>query len=127
MERTEVIEKQVTHEGQLVTPLDHPRSFDYGNATMSTASGVIYTPSSGKDVYIKQMIVTEYSGTAGRVRLIDTSGNIIPFVNVNANTTVTWDPRPAACGETHGTIGYVTETFHGEMTLVVQVDPKRIE
>lgn len=121
-----------TKESRLVIPLDHPRSFDYGNATISTAttvSGAIFTGCSGKDVYIKHMIVTEYSGTDSLMRLTDASGNITPLIPVGANTCVTWQPRPAVAGPIHGPVGapgvyYVTDgAFYGEVTVIVQIDP----
>lgn len=131
METRDVREKHVTKEGRLVVPLDHPRTFDYQNVSINAtdaASGVVYTPLSGKDVYIKQMLVSELSGTDGVVWLQDSSGNICPPIPVLGNTAVTWDVRPAACGPTHSTIYWETgAAFNGEMTLVVQVDPKRLE
>ncbi len=122
-----------TDEGALVIPLDHPRSFDYANEAIAAGgahSGAMYTPCSGKVPYIKHMIVTELSGTdGGHIWLQDNSGHICPPIPVAANTCVTWDPRPAACGPTHGTIYWETNAngFYGEMTLIVQVDPQVIE
>ena len=131
MEKTEVHEKNVTMKGKLVVPLDHPRTFDYQNVSANAAaaaSGALYTPLSGKDVYIKQWLVSELSGNAGVIWLQDNSGHICPPIPVQANTVVSWDPRPAACGPTHGTIYWETgAAFNGEMTLIVQVDPQRIE
>jgi len=131
MDKTEVWEKNVTDEGSLVVPLDTPRSHDYRHTTINVAqgaaSGAIYTPCSGKDVYITQLLVSELSGTAGVVWLQDSSGHICPPIPVTANTLVAWDANPV-CGETHGTIYWeVGGAFHGEMTLTVQVDPKRLE
>lgn len=122
-----------TKEGRLVIPLDHPRTFDYGNATIATASttsGAIFTACSGKDVYIKEMIVSEYSGTDGLIRLTDASGNITPLIPVEANGCVAWQPRPAVAGPIHGPAGavgvyYVTDgAFYGEVTVLVQIDPQ---
>ena len=129
-EKTLTQEQNETKEGQLVTPMDHPRTFDYRNVDIITTSGVMYTTQSGKEAYIKQWIFTELSGTASRVWLHDISGWICPPINIPANTTVTWDVRPAACGPTHGTIGYETEVgaqFWGNATLIVQIDPKRTQ
>ena len=129
-------EKEVNHpqhrtkEGALVIPLDDPRTYDYQNVAVTAISGAAYTPSSGKDIYIKQLIATELSGTDSRLWLQDSSGNIIPPINIDANTTTVLQIRPAALGPTHGTIYYETETtprFYGELTIIVQVDPKRIE
>lgn len=119
-----------TKEGALVIPLDDPRTYDYDNTTVTALSGPAYTPCSGKDIYIKELIATELSGTDSRLWLQDSSGHIIPPINIDGNTTTVLQVRPAAIGPTHGTIYYETETaarFYGEITLVVQVDPKRIE
>jgi len=123
-----------TKEGRLVIPLDKPRTFDYNEEEISTgsaASGSLYIACSGKDVYIKQLLVTEYSGTDSNIRLADASGNITPYIPVAANTCVTWDPRPSACGPLHdvGNSGIVVfyntdGAFYGAATLIVQVDPK---
>jgi len=130
-EKTVTQQQYETKEGQLVVPMDHPRTFDYKNANITAVSGVMYATASGKEAYIKQFIVTELSGTNNtRVWLQDSSGWICPPLNVPANTTVTWDVRPAACGPTHGTIYYETEAgarFYGNATLIVQIDPKRTQ
>lgn len=131
MEKTEVWAKNVTREGQLVVPLDKPRSMDRAHAIIGATqtSGTFYTIQSGKQGYIKQLIITELSGTAGRFWLSDNSGYIIPPVVINANTTVTWDPRPAAM-PTWGNILWQTEAgnrVYGRASLIVQVDPARNE
>lgn len=132
-EKTLAHVQERTKEGRLVIPLDHPRTFDYGNATISTAastSGAIYTACSGKDVYIKEMLVCEYSGNDALIRLTDASGNITPLIPVDANTCVTWQIRPAVAGPIHGPAGaigvyYVTDgAFYGEISVYVQIDPQ---
>lgn len=131
MEKTVTQEKKITIEGQLVTPLDDPRTYDRNHAVIgaSYTSGTMYTLASGKQAYIKQFVVTELSGSAGRIWLSDNSGYICPPINIAANTTVTWDVRPAAC-PTWGTIFWQTEAasrLYGRGTLIVQIDPQRIE
>ena len=123
-----------TKEGRLVIPLDHPRTFDYNNESINkttVGSGALYTACSGKDVYIKHMIVTEYSGTDSNIKLVDASGDITPYIPIAANTCVTWDPRPAVCGPLHSVtnsgcvVFYNTDgAFYGQVTLVVQIDPQ---
>lgn len=131
MEKTITQEKKITLQGQLVTPLDDPRTYDRDHQIIGAAqtSGIMYTLASGKQAYIKQWIVTELSGSAGKVWLSDSSGYIVPPINIAANTTVTWDVRPTAC-PTWGNIFWQTEAgsrLYGRATLVVQVDPQRIE
>ena len=132
-EKTLMHQQKRTKESRLVIPLDHPRSFDYGNATIATASttsGALYTACSGRDVYIKELIVTEYSNTDSKLRLTDASGNLIPFIPVGGEQCVTWQPRPAVLGPIHGPAGavgvyYVTDgAFYGEATVLVQIDPQ---
>lgn len=122
-----------TKEGRLVVPLDHPRTFDYNNEVIGSGftSGLVYTACSGRDVYIKHMIVTEYSGTDGMLRLNDASGEITPYIPIAANTCVTWDPRPAACGPLHKAgnnplqvLWNTDAAFYGSITLIVQIDPQ---
>ncbi len=131
-EKTLAHVQEYTKEGRLVIPLDDPRTSDYNNEIIGSGytSGFIYSACSGKEVYIKHMIVTEYSGTDGMLRLNDASGQITPFIPVAANTCVTWDPRPTACGPLHA-VGDALEVFwntdaafYGSLTLIVQVDPQ---
>jgi hypothetical protein len=129
MEKTELREKKVTKEGRLVTPLDEPRSLDRGHAIIGATqtSGLMYTMASGKQGYIKQLIVTELSGADSRVWLSDSSGYITPPIIIGANTTVTFD-NPGLI--TYGNIWWQTEAgnhFYGRGTLTVQIDPQRIE
>lgn len=129
MEKTEVRERQVTIEGQLVIPLDEPRTFDRAHAIIGAAqtSGLMYTMASGKQGYIKQLLVTELSGTDSRVWLADASGYITPPLIVGANTTVAFD-NPGLIA--YGNIWWQTEAgnqFYGRGTLTVQIDPQRIE
>ncbi len=129
MEKTEIREKQVSKEGQLVTPLDIPRSHDRAHAIIGVAqtSGAFYTVASGKQGYIKQFIVTELSGDDSRVWLADSSGYITPPIIVGGDTTVTWDVPGCI---TYGDIWWQTEAgnrLYGRGTLVLQIDPQRIE
>ena len=130
MDKTEVRERRVTKQGQLVIPLDDPRTLDRAHVSIAAqTSGNFYTIASGKQAYVKHLILTELSGTDARVWLQDSSGYITPPIVVTADTTVTWDPRPTAC-PTWGNILYQTEAgnqFYGRATLIVQVDPQRIE
>lgn len=129
-------EKSLTHEqhrtkeAQLVVPLDKPRTSDYDNTTITPTSGTAYTIASGKVLYIKQLLVTELSGTAGgRMWLEDLAGgHITPPIPVAANTMVSWDPRPWQCGPISGNVLYATSAgFYGEMLLLVQIDPQATE
>lgn len=133
-EKTLVHEQHRTLKGQLVVPMDHPRTFDYRHVDCNAISGAIYPitgSTSGKVVYIKEMLVSELSGNSDcRFWLQNLSGHIIPPLYVKANTTVSWEPRPAAVGPIKDTIYYETEAGHrlyGEATIVVQVDPQATE
>lgn len=129
MEKEVTIEKKITLEGQLVTPLDDPRTYDRQHAVIgpTDTSGTMYTIASGKQGYIKQFMVTELSGADSVIWLSDSSGYICPPINIKANSTVTWDVRPAACPTWGNIFWQTTATMRGRATLIVQIDPRRIE
>jgi len=121
-------EKNFNKKGQLVTPLDDVRVYDY-NSTLFTSgthtSG--YIIASGKVAYVSELLVTELSGTEGRVWLTDEAGTrITPPIGVTENTTVSWDPN-IVCGPIQSGIRIYNETLWGRATLVVQIDPQAIE
>lgn len=141
-EKTTIEEKHVTMKGAIVTPLDNPRTFDYDyvliNATTAT-SGILYTGSSGKVVYVHSLLVCEYSGnTGGQIQITNAADGpynpATPWITVDENTCVCWKPCSCPLGpfaysgaSGGGGVGYNIIGIHGAVTLIVQVDPKRIE
>lgn len=128
--KTLTVEQHYTKEGQLKIPLDTLRTYDNVTRTvLSGVSGTVYTIASGKVAYIRQAMFGELSNVAGRVQLKDFAGSgLCVKIPVAANSVVTWDPRPAACGPIYsGIIYHATDTLLGEITLLVQIDPQTTE
>lgn len=140
-EKTITEEKNITMKSKEVTPLDNPRTFDHDytllNATTAT-SGVLYTASSGKVVYVHKMIACEYSGNAdGQIQITNAADSYnpsTPFITVDANTCVCFSPCSCPLGpfmysgaSGGGGVGYNIIGIHGAVTLIVQIDPARIE
>lgn len=135
-----VEEKNITDAMDLVTPLDNPRTFDHDHTVLGTVtSGVAYNTASGKVCYLHQMLVCELSGNAGKIRLrkLITSGNPVqtpatPWIPVEAAESgmshcVCWSPCGCPLGPFYSGITYETVGLFGEVTLIVQVDPRRLE
>ena len=125
----EVRANEVSKEGAFKIPLDKLRSLDNVTYTcLSGVSGVVYTIASGKEAYITQALFSELSGNASVVQLHDPRGSgLCCHIPIAANTVVSWDPRPTACGPVTSGITIFRETFCGDITLIVHVDPKREE
>lgn len=124
-----VRDQEVTKEGALVIPLDEIRSLNNVTYTVASGiSGVVFTIASGKEAYITQALFSELSGNASIIQLHDTrgSGLCVP-IPVAGNSVVSWDPRPTACGPITSGITVQRPRMGGAITLLVQVDPKRIE
>lgn len=136
--------QNVTNQGRLVTPLDIPRTFDqnYVHLAGTTTSGTVYSAVSGKWAYLHHMLICEHSGgTGGKIRLINpvlgygTSGAATPWIPVEPNSCVSWQPCGCPLGPftfsgtiRGGRIDYETDgTLWGGVTLIVQIDPKMIE
>lgn len=122
-------EKKISKEAAMVIPLDELRSLD--NVTISVVSGtsgVLYTIASGKTAYITQALFSELSGTASTIQLFDAAGSglCVP-IPVTANSVVSWDPRPTACGPITSGICTQSPELGGQITLLVHVDPERTE
>lgn len=134
MDKTMVHEQNRTKRGQLVIPLDMPRTMkDY---TVSIVSGTTVNISfsggmggSGKYIgYLAEMLVTELSNNAGRIMLRDKAGSgISPWMFVEGQSTVCWKPCPCPAGPICSGINIVNESIFGMVTLLVQIDPSVIE
>ena len=119
-----------TKEANKVVPLDEVRTYDYGHVTIASGafptSGILFAVASGKEAYLKQIIVTELSGNAGTFQIADgTAAVITPPLKLIGNQE----------REINTVLGPVTSGFHvasgapiaGEITAVVQIDPKANE
>lgn len=134
MDKTLVHEQHRTNRGQLVIPLDMPRTMkDY---TVTILSGTTVNISfsgggggSGNYIgYLTQMLVTELSNTAGRIMLRDKAGSGIgPWFYVQGQSTVCWQPCPCPAGPICSGIDIINESLYGMVTLLVQIDPQVIE
>jgi hypothetical protein len=130
-------EERRTKEGNVVIPLDTLRSYDYGHKTIISggecASSVLYSIGSGKEAYIKQIVVTELSGDAAEFRLADSQSgyqSITPMYKLTGGQSTVVDVCIGPITSGIHAAGYNTlsgTTFRGEITLVVQVDPQAVE
>lgn len=127
-EQTRTIEQIRNKEGQLVVPLDRVRTTDFNHAVFSSGTYTSgYIIASGKVAYIEELLVTELSGTEGKVWLTDEAGTrITPPFGVTENTTISWDPN-IVCGPIQSGIRIYNEALWGRATLIVQIDPQAIE
>lgn len=125
-----VKEMRRTKEANLVVPLDEVRTIDYGVLTYKSGypatSGIIYTIASGKEAYLRQLIISELSGNAGTIQIVDGDEKpITPHLKLVGGQTKIIN----TC------IGPVTDKFVvasgspicADITLVVQIDPKYME
>jgi len=134
MEKTEAHEKHRTNRGQLVIPLDMPRTMK--DITVTVLSGTTVNVNfsgggggSGNYVgYLTQMLVTELSNNAGTIQLKDKAGSgISPHFHIAGKTTYCWAPCPCPAGPICSGIDICNESIFGEVTLLVQIDPQVIE
>ncbi|GEM_PF-6761399 len=131
-------EKYITHpqhrtkEANLVIPLDEVRTVDHGFKSIASGafptSGIIYTIASGKEAYVKQIIATPTIDAGGVLELAEViSGGYsqIATINIASGETKVIDTfiGPVTSGFTvmSGT------SFAGDITLIVQIDPKATE
>lgn len=143
-EKNTTYPQHVTFQQRFVSPLDNPRSFDnhYTEIATTGTSGDLYDCMSGYWGYIHQVLVCEYSGTAGRIAIADQGnitlnhGRVTPWVPVDANTCVAlqWCQCPLGPFQRSGNYGnaggisYMTDgAFYGGITLIVQIDPRMKE
>ena len=129
-EQSIVREQKRTKENLLVIPLDEIRTFDYGNLTITSGawptSGIIYTITSGKEAYIRQIQIQELSGNAGSVQIITPDGSAVtpPYKLAGGQLKVVDTCLgPATSGLTVASGAPIT----ANITLAVQVDPKAKE
>jgi len=127
-EQTRTLEQTRNKEGQLVVPLDDVRVYDFNSVVFTSGTHTSgYIVASGKVAYISELLITELSGTEGRVWLTDEAGaRITPPIGVTENTTISWDPNEV-CGPIQSGIRIYNETLWGRATLVVIIDPQAIE
>jgi hypothetical protein len=130
-EKSLTVPQNITKEGAMVAPLDDPRTAENVTCTiLSGVSGQIYTIASGKEAYLKQMLVSELSGHNNSIiQLKDKAlSGLGPHFTIPSNTVVSWDPRPWECGPVlSGFSVDHTSTLCGDITLLLQIDPQRIE
>lgn len=121
-----------TKEANLVVPLDEVRTYDYGHLTVAsgafTTSGILYTIASGKEAYLKQVIATNTLAADGWLKIgVVVSGGYSQILNIPVSsgqvTTMDTHIGPA----TSGFVVMSGTPFGGDVTVVVQVDPKAVE
>lgn len=121
-----VNQQNLTKEKALVIPLDRVRT-QYG-VTVEVVSGVssiLYTATSGQEVYVNEAGFFEMSGNDGVIQLFSVAGSGIgvPW-NVAQDKNVVWDPCPCAFGPIRSGITVQMPKFAGEVHLILTVDPK---
>lgn len=140
-ETIRVFEKNITKQGNEVTPLDTPRSYDSGTCVVMSGvintSGKAYTIGSGKICYIRQIVLSELSGYDSTVQLEskDISGDwvsILPPIAFSrpadesgkqvTKIIDTCIPSKDVSGNAFAVASGTS--FTGAVGLVVQVDPK---
>ena len=123
--QTIVKEQNRTKEGILVVPLDEVRTIDYNNITFvsgATAAN-LYTVASGKEVYLRQLWITELSGNAGSFQIADAAGNpATPPIKLagGQDTRINTVLGPFTSGLTIVS----GSPINASITAVVQIDPK---
>jgi len=120
--------QRLTREASYVVPLDELRSVDNVTTTIvSGTSGILYTIASGKEAYLTQAMFSELSGTASVVQLNDTRGSGLTVrIPCAANTVITYDANYHLGPITSG-ITIQSPQFGGDITLLVEIDPKMEE
>lgn len=120
-------------EGDLQIPLDRLRTYHALSGAVAFTSGELgvlgCVIASGKEAYLRQMLITELSGLAGGRVWLETAASgahITPRIAVEENTTVALDANEAIGPLTSGIV-IMNESCWGEATLIVQIDPKVIE
>jgi len=124
-----IMEKRRTKEANLVIPLDEVRTYDFKFTSVASGafptSGILYTIASGKEAYIRQVIATDTLGADSKLKIGEVvSGGYsqVLTLHVASGQTVTLDTTIGPA-----TSGFVVMSgcpFAGDVTLVVQVDPK---
>lgn len=148
MEKTVTQPQHRTRQGNLVIPLDEPRSYDWiCNTVVSGTSGTIYTGESGKVYYLRQAMYSELSGNTGLVQIFTdnlvghsaNSGRVHCPIPIEPNTAVSYDACPCAIGPICPISGaanahiYIHDginggpRFNGCVCLYLTVDPQMFE
>lgn len=144
--------KELDKTGAMHTTLDPIRSYDHAIFSNKISgchdlSGVIYTPGSGKSVYIRKIIYTSLSGiTPSRFKLgalnlsgafvaitpmiyipVAASGTAYEYENLRTQVLdVDIGPTTVISGQKI-TMLSGQGAFGGDIGLVVQIDPKKME
>lgn len=134
-DRTWTLDQNRTKENNIVIPLDEVRSYDTGHLAITSGaypgSGLIYTVASGKEAYIRQIMIQETDDVAGDIQIAKVvSGGysaLTPPISLIGGQTKTIDTPPFGPATSGLTIisGQATTSF--DVTLIVQVDPKAAE
>lgn len=140
-ETIRVFEKNITKQGNEVTPLDTPRSYDSGTLAIQSGawqtSGKAYSIGSGKICYIRQIILSELSGWDSTVQLEskDLSGSwtsIVPPVAFSRPadesgkqvTKIIDTCIPSNDVSGNAIVVASGNRFTGEIGIVAQIDPR---
>jgi len=127
-----VTEKKRTKESNLVVPLDEVRTIDFNFVSITSGtfdtSGVLYTVASGKEAYLKQVIATDTAGADGVLKIgkaVSGGFSQILTIPVYSGQMVTVNTM---LGPVMSGFAVMSGTpFGGDVTVVVQVDPRGIE
>jgi len=128
-ETVRYLNQERTKEGALIIPLDDVRTLDNVTSTVvSGTSSVLYTIVSGKEGYLRKAVFSELSGVPALIQLHTPTGSGLSVTfPVTANTVVDWDICPCGVGPILSGITIQSPRFSGELTLIVTIDPKKIE
>jgi len=122
-----------TKEANLVIPLDEVRTYDHGFLSVASGafptSGILYAVASGKEAYLKQVIATDTLGAGGTLKIGKTvSGGYSQIATITVVSGEATKVVDTCIGPvTSGIVVMSGTPFGGDVTVVVQVDPKAIE
>jgi len=131
-EKTITISQKRTKETNLVVPLDEVRTIDFAFKSIASGawetSGIIYTIASGKEAYLKQIIATPTIDAGGVLKLAEVvSGGYSQLLTLNIASGETKTIDTLMGPITSGFTVMSGTPFGGDVTLVVQIDPKAVE
>jgi len=121
-----------TKEANLVIPLDEVRTMDFQFTSVASGaydtSGILYTVASGKEAYLRQVIATDTVGANGHLKIAQiVSGGYSQILNLHVASGQTVSLDTTIGPITSGFVVMSGTPFGGDVTLVVQIDPKATE
>jgi len=119
-----------TKEANLVIPLDEVRTYDHGFSSVTSGHfTTLYTIASGKEAYLKQIIATDTLGTGGTLKIGKVvSGGYSQIATISVLSGEATKVVDTCIGPiTSGIVVMSGSPFGGDVTTVVQIDPKAVE